>query len=66
MPFEPDVLLADLATGLAEDRDNLIAQIHLFPLGGIEASAAFAAKARGPTDAAHDATKLTTQTERSI
>jgi methylenetetrahydrofolate reductase (NADPH) len=46
MPFEPDTLLADLAAGIAQDPDSLIAQIHLFPLGGIEASAGFAAKSR--------------------
>ncbi|WP_439139846.1 methylenetetrahydrofolate reductase [Roseicyclus sp.] len=66
MPFEPDALLSDLAAGIADDPGNLISQIHLFPLGGIEASAAFAAKARGQSGAAHDETKLTIQTERSI
>lgn len=47
LPFEPDALLTDLAAGMADDPDSLIAQIHLFPLGGIEASANFAARVHG-------------------
>lgn len=58
MPFEPDALLSDLAAGIADDPGNLISHIHLFPLGGIEASAAFAEKARSPARKADDASIL--------
>lgn len=59
LPFEPDTLLADLAAGIAHDPESLIAKIHLFPLGGIEASANFAAKSRGAADAMPPATAET-------
>jgi methylenetetrahydrofolate reductase (NADPH) len=41
LPFEPDQLLADLAAGIAKDPESLIEKVHLFPLGGIKASAEF-------------------------
>jgi len=44
-PFEPTQLLEDLERGLAEgleqDAPANIAQLHVFPLGGIKASAAY-------------------------
>ena len=66
LPFEPNTLIADLAAGLARDPESLIAQIHLFPLGGIDASAAFAARASGRTSDASDDAKAAKSTERSI
>jgi methylenetetrahydrofolate reductase (NADPH) len=65
LPFEPDALMADLAAGIAQDPENLIAQIHLFPLGGIEASAAYAARASGKTSDASDDAATARSTERS-
>jgi methylenetetrahydrofolate reductase (NADPH) len=44
LPFEPDQLLADLAAGIAKDPESLIEKVHLFPLGGIKASAEFTAR----------------------
>ena len=41
LPFEPDPLLADLAAGLTGSSESLIRQMHLFPLGGIAASAEY-------------------------
>ncbi len=44
LPFEPDQLLADLADGLAAEPHSLIERLHLFPLGGIAASADYVAR----------------------
>jgi len=41
-PFEPTGLVADLAALRAEGRIGNIAQLHMFPLGGIRASADWA------------------------
>lgn len=49
LPFTPDPVLADLATGLAAGRGRNIAGLHVFPLGGI---ATAAAHMRALTDAA--------------
>lgn len=38
VPYEPNDFLADLAAYKASHPDNLIEQIHVFPLGGIQAS----------------------------
>jgi methylenetetrahydrofolate reductase (NADPH) len=65
LPFEPDTLIADLAAGLARDPESLITQIHLFPLGGIDASAAFAARASGRTSDTSDDAKAARSMERS-
>ncbi|QXT38612.1 methylenetetrahydrofolate reductase [Gymnodinialimonas ceratoperidinii] len=42
MPFEPDEILAELATYKAAHPDSLIESIHFFPLGGIKANARWA------------------------
>lgn len=42
VPFAPDAILADLAAGQAAGRGGRIERIHLFPLGGIAASARYA------------------------
>lgn len=57
LPFEPDAVLSGLAAHVARDPASLIAGVHIFPLGGITASADYArsildtgdapAKARG-------------------
>ena len=39
LPWEPDEILADLAAAARRDPANAPAQIHLFPLGGIAATA---------------------------
>ncbi len=39
VPYEPDELLSDLAKYKAANPDSLIDRIHVFPLGGIRASA---------------------------
>ncbi|MDU8944677.1 methylenetetrahydrofolate reductase [Ovoidimarina sediminis] len=43
-PFEPDALLSDLVTGLAQRSDSLIQRIHVFPLGGIGAACDYVAR----------------------
>ncbi|EAQ01075.1 metF protein-like [Pseudooceanicola batsensis HTCC2597] len=48
LPYEPTEVLADLARHKAENPDSLIAQAHVFPLGGI------ATAARWVTDNAGD------------
>jgi methylenetetrahydrofolate reductase (NADPH) len=40
-PFEPTEVLTDLAAYTAENPDSLIERIHVFPLGGINASAEY-------------------------
>jgi methylenetetrahydrofolate reductase (NADPH) len=42
LPFTPDQVLSDLATGLAAGRGRTVAGIHIFPLGGIATAAAHA------------------------
>nr|WP_227257968.1 methylenetetrahydrofolate reductase [Kangsaoukella pontilimi] len=44
LPFEPDDLLADVAQATDGEGAPLFEQIHLFPLGGIRASADYAAR----------------------
>lgn len=46
LPYTPDDLIRDLAA--ARGPDSQIAQLHLFPLGGIIASATWAAQRGGP------------------
>ena len=38
----PDLLLADLAKGMAEDKDCLLAHFHYYPFGGFAKTAAYA------------------------
>ena len=38
----PDLLLANLATGMAADQDCLIRHFHFYPFGGFAKTAAFA------------------------
>ena len=38
----PDLLLADLAQGMAEDKDCLLAHFHYYPFGGFAKTAAYA------------------------
>ena len=47
LPYEPTDFVAELAAHKAADPDSLIAQVHLFPLGGIEATADWAARHSG-------------------
>lgn len=55
-PVAPDRILAGIAEGLARDPESLIAQVHLFPLGGIAAAAAYAARhGAGAAPARHGA-----------
>lgn len=42
LPFTPDDVLSDLATGMASGRGRNIAGIHIFPLGGIATAATYA------------------------
>jgi len=42
VPFEPTEVLNDLGDGCGKGEGGLIAGIHLFPLGGIKASVAYA------------------------
>lgn len=42
MPFEPDEIMAELATYKAAHPDSLIEAIHFFPLGGIKTTAKWA------------------------
>ena len=42
LPFTPDDVLSDLATGMAAGRGRNIAGIHIFPLGGIATAATYA------------------------
>jgi methylenetetrahydrofolate reductase (NADPH) len=42
VPFEPTQVLNDLGDGCGKGEGGLIAGIHLFPLGGIKASVAYA------------------------
>jgi methylenetetrahydrofolate reductase (NADPH) len=44
VPFEPDDILHDLARNTQANPDAAPAQIHLFPLGGIKASADWASR----------------------
>ncbi|MGB2203526.1 MAG: methylenetetrahydrofolate reductase, partial [Pseudooceanicola atlanticus] len=39
LPYEPTDVLRDLARHKAENPDSLIAQTHIFPLGGIKSAA---------------------------
>ncbi len=54
LPFEPDAVLTGLAAHAAARPDSLIAGIHIFPLGGIVASADYA---RGILDAPQEPAK---------
>ena len=54
MPYEPTELVAELQAIKAADPDFPIAQLHLFPLGGIGAAATWAAE-QGPAPARHSA-----------
>ncbi|MBF9037276.1 methylenetetrahydrofolate reductase [Rhodobacterales bacterium LSUCC0246] len=47
MPFEPTEALNDLVDGCGKGEGGLIAGIHIFPLGGIKASVAYANTALG-------------------
>ncbi|WP_224814675.1 methylenetetrahydrofolate reductase [Hasllibacter sp. MH4015] len=42
LPFEPDEIMAELATHKAAHPDSLIEAIHFFPLGGIKTNAKWA------------------------
>ena len=42
LPFEPNEIMADLATYKAANPDSLIETIHFFPLGGIKTNAKWA------------------------
>jgi methylenetetrahydrofolate reductase (NADPH) len=44
LPYEPTELVAELAAMKASDPDFPVAQLHLFPLGGIGATATWAAE----------------------
>jgi methylenetetrahydrofolate reductase (NADPH) len=46
-PYTPEVVVADLAAHMAANPDFGIAQIHFFPLGGITATATWAAEHGG-------------------
>lgn len=52
-PFTPDALLADLARARAGRPDWPIEQLHLFPLGGIAATADYVAQATAPPRRTH-------------
>ena len=52
MPYEPTDLVAGLQSMRAVDPDFPIAQLHLFPLGGIGATATWAAEHGGSADRA--------------
>lgn len=54
LPFEPDAVLTGLAAHVAARPDSLIQGIHIFPLGGITASADYA---RGILDAPQEPAK---------
>jgi methylenetetrahydrofolate reductase (NADPH) len=47
MPYEPTELVAELQAMKAADPDFPIAQLHLFPLGGIGGTAGWAADQGG-------------------
>lgn len=47
MPYEPDEVVAALAAYKSEHPQSLIDKVHLFPLGGIKASAEWAAERGG-------------------
>ena len=47
VPFEPTELLEDLATAWANGEAGNIDTVHVFPLGGIKASAGYAARVSG-------------------
>jgi len=49
-PFEPNDLLSDLSAMTGSQDDALFDRIHLFPLGGIRASADYVALQRGQSD----------------
>ncbi len=53
LPYEPTEVLTDLAAYCSAHPDSLIEQIHMFPLGGIKASAEWANKVLD-RDAAND------------
>lgn len=44
MPYEPDEIVAELAAHKAAHPDFAIERVHIFPLGGIKASAEWAAR----------------------
>jgi len=52
LPYTPDDILTDLARARSEGRGAGIAQLHIFPLGGIETAARYAAEQGGPACAA--------------
>ncbi len=47
LPYEPNDLIAEITRARAAEPDLPIAQLHLFPLGGIPAAAAWAARHGG-------------------
>lgn len=47
VPFEPTEILSELADYKAKTPDSLISQVHVFPLGGIKASAKWCNEASG-------------------
>ena len=49
LPYEPTEFVSDLAAQKSVQPDLGIAQVHLFPLGGIKAAAAWAAEQGVPT-----------------
>ncbi|WP_226621731.1 methylenetetrahydrofolate reductase [Alloyangia pacifica] len=55
LPYEPTEFVAEIARACAAEPDLPIAQLHLFPLGGIPAAAAWAARHGG--DAAQPAAR---------
>ena len=42
LPYEPEDVLADLQSYLADEPDSLIRQVHFFPLGGVKTCADWA------------------------
>jgi methylenetetrahydrofolate reductase (NADPH) len=44
LPFEPDDLLAEVAGATDAGDEPLFEQVHVFPLGGIKAATAYAAR----------------------
>ena len=51
MPYEPTEMLQELAAYVADHPESLIKQVHCFPLGGIRASAEWAARTTGAAEA---------------
>jgi methylenetetrahydrofolate reductase (NADPH) len=51
VPFEPDRLLGEIATVTGPRDGALFERVHVFPLGGIRASASYAARMRAASSA---------------